>query len=51
MFQEVMWWLCSALLAYNFIKAWKSDPGYLKSDRETKIKVKPNKNICVFQVT
>ena len=39
MLEETMWWICSILLAYNFWKAWKSDPGFLKTDREMKIKV------------
>ncbi|XP_055899718.1 palmitoyltransferase ZDHHC17-like isoform X1 [Biomphalaria glabrata] len=30
--------IISLLLTYNFYKAWRTDPGYLKSNREDKIK-------------
>ena len=29
----------TAMLTYNFYKAWRGDPGYLSSNREDKIKV------------
>ena len=36
---HIIFLLDLTLLTYNFFKAWRSDPGYLKSNREDKIKV------------
>ncbi|RUS80345.1 hypothetical protein EGW08_011884 [Elysia chlorotica] len=35
---HVIFMLDLTLLSYNFYKAWQTDPGYLKSNREDKIK-------------
>ncbi|XP_059142261.1 palmitoyltransferase ZDHHC17-like [Physella acuta] len=35
---HMMFIIVSILLTYNFYKAWRTDPGYLKSNREDKIK-------------
>ncbi len=35
----VLFILNTLLLTYNFYKAWHTDPGFLKSNREDKVKV------------
>ena len=35
----VLFILNTLLLTYNFYKAWRTDPGFLKSNREDKVKV------------
>ena len=37
--QDVVFWTISLLLTYNFYKAWKSDPGFIRTDRTEKVKV------------
>jgi len=39
MAQEVVFWLFTTLLTYHFYKAWRTDPGYLKADRDAQIRV------------
>ncbi|XP_060566035.1 palmitoyltransferase ZDHHC17-like [Ruditapes philippinarum] len=36
--QDVVFWIVSVLLTFNFYKAWKTDPGFIKADRTEKIK-------------
>lgn len=51
--QEVIFWTVSVLLTYNFYKAWKMDPGYIKADRTEKIKgileLAENQNLHLHQ--
>ncbi|XP_052801934.1 palmitoyltransferase ZDHHC17-like [Mya arenaria] len=36
--QDVMFWTVSVLLTFNFWKAWKTDPGFIRTDKTEKIK-------------
>lgn len=36
---NILFTINTILLTYNFVKAWKSDPGFIDTNREQKMKV------------